>query len=52
MRNRSKKVERKAPDSSKHIRIQLDAKTVITVKDNSRFDVWRSVFPNARILPA
>ena len=50
MRNQIKKVESKALDSSKHIKIQLDAKTVVTVRDMSAFEVWLSRFPNARII--
>ena len=35
---------------NKHIRIRLDRKTIITLKDMTRFDYWKSLYPNAMII--
>lgn len=32
------------------IRIRLDHKTVITLKDMTRFDYWKQQYPNAVII--
>lgn len=34
----------------KHIRIRLDRKTIITLKDMTRFDYWKSLYPNAMVI--
>jgi hypothetical protein len=55
MRSRTKKMKTSASirilDPLKRIKIQLDPRTVVTVKDMSAFEVWLSNFPNARIIP-
>lgn len=35
---------------TKHIRIRLDRKTIITLKDMTHFDYWKSLYPNAMII--
>lgn len=32
------------------VRIRLDHKTVITLKDMTRFDYWKNLYPNAVII--
>lgn len=32
------------------IKIRLDHKTIITLKDMTRFDYWKSLYPNAVII--
>lgn len=34
----------------KRIKIRLDHKTVITLKDMTRFDYWKDLYPNAIII--
>lgn len=34
----------------KRIKIRLDHKTVITLKDMTRFDYWKNLYPNAVII--
>ena len=37
-------------DPSRLIKIQLDPRTVVTVKDMSSFEKWLANFPNAKII--
>jgi hypothetical protein len=50
MRNQTKKVESKVSNPLKSIKIQLDSKTIVTVRNMSAFEVWHSRFPDARII--
>lgn len=54
MRSRTKKVKTIASirvlDPLKRIRIQLDPRTIVIVKNMSAFQVWLASFPNARII--
>ncbi|UTW65928.1 hypothetical protein KFE94_14905 [bacterium SCSIO 12643] len=34
----------------KKVRIRLDHKTIITLKDMTRFDYWKNLYPNAVII--
>lgn len=34
----------------KKIKIRLDHKTIITLKDMTRFDYWKDLYPNAVII--
>jgi hypothetical protein len=34
----------------KQIKIRLDHKTIITLKDMTRFDYWKDLYPNAVII--
>ena len=38
-------------DPLKAIRVQLDPRTIVTVKNMSAFELWLSKFPGARIIP-
>ena len=37
-------------DPSKAIRVQLDPRTIVTVKDMSAVELWMSKYPTARII--
>jgi hypothetical protein len=50
MRKKIQKVTTKEPDLSKPIRVQIDAKTVVTVKSMSAFEQWLEEFPGAKII--
>jgi len=50
MRKKIQKVTSKVPDPSKSIKVQIDAKTVVTVKSKSAYEQWLSRFPNAKII--
>lgn len=56
MRNRAKKQVTtesiRVIDPLKAIRVQLDPRTIVTVKNMSAFEVWLSKFPGARIIPS
>ena len=47
MKNKMKSV---ATSIQKHIKIKLDHKTTITLKDMTRFDYWKELYPNAVII--
>ena len=34
----------------KKIKVRLDHKTIITLKDLTRFDYWKELYPNAVII--
>jgi len=34
----------------KKVKIRLDHKTIITLKDMTRFDYWKNLYPNAVII--
>jgi hypothetical protein len=38
-------------DPVKAIKVQLDPRTIVTVKNMSAFELWLSKFPGARIIP-
>ena len=45
----------KAPESfsdklKSRIKVRLDHKTIITLKDMTRFDYWKNLYPNAVII--
>jgi hypothetical protein len=40
----------KVPDTSKHIKVLIDPKTVVTVKDMSGYEFWLSRYPGAKII--
>jgi hypothetical protein len=55
MRNRAKRQVTissiRAIDPLKLIKVQLDARTIVTVKNMLAFELWLSKFPSARIIP-
>lgn len=34
----------------KRVKIRLDHKTIITLKDMTRFDYWKELYPNAVVI--
>ena len=34
----------------KRVKIRLDHKTIITLKDMTRFDYWKNLYPNAVVI--
>jgi hypothetical protein len=50
MRRQITKETIKVSDTSKHIRVLIDPKTVVTVKDMSAFEFWLAKYPGARII--
>ena len=50
MRKQITKEQIKISDTSKHIKVLIDSKTVVTVKDMSSFEFWLSKYPGARII--
>ena len=34
----------------KRVKIRLDHKTIITLKDMTRFDYWKNLYPNAIVI--
>ncbi|MFH2096471.1 MAG: hypothetical protein ABIJ16_12245 [Bacteroidota bacterium] len=48
-RGRRKKAFKPADDSQR-IKIRLDKKTVITIRDLSLFTLWKEKYPNAEII--
>jgi len=50
MRKKIEKVTAKVPDPSKSIKVQIDAKTIVTVKSMTAFEQWLERFPNAKII--
>jgi hypothetical protein len=50
MREQVIKVAHKVSDTSKHIKVLIDSKTVVTVKDMSSFEFWLLKYPGARII--
>lgn len=45
------RVKNVTEEIKKKIRIRLDHKTVITLKDMTRFEYWKQQYPNAVIIP-
>lgn len=33
------------------IKVRLDAKTIITIRDMAKLDFWKEKFPNAVVIP-
>jgi hypothetical protein len=50
MRKKIQKVTTKVPDPSKSIKVQIDSKTVVTVKGRLAYEQWLERFPNAKII--
>jgi hypothetical protein len=50
MRKKIQKVTTKVPDPTKSIKVQIDSKTIVTVKSLSAFEQWLSRFSNAKII--
>ncbi len=51
MAKRSKKIKkRKTDDNVKKIKVRLDKRTVITVRNLAIFQSWKEKFPNAEII--
>ena len=50
MRNQNKKVVTNVPDSSKHIKVQLDSKTTVIVRDMDAYEAWHAKYINSRII--
>jgi hypothetical protein len=50
MRKKIQKVTSKIPDPSKSIKVQIDARTIVTVKSMSAFEQWLSRFPGSKII--
>ena len=48
---RKKKSEEKS-DGGKRIRVRLDYRTIITIKDMSVLNMWREKYPDLQVLPA
>jgi len=48
-RGRKKKIAKQA-DNSNSIKVRLDKRTIITVKNLSIFQIWKERFPNAEIV--
>lgn len=42
--------KKKAKELQPNIKVRLDRRTVITVKDRSKLDFWREKYPNLEIL--
>jgi hypothetical protein len=50
MRKQITKIAHKVSVASKHIKVLIDPKTIVTVKDMSSFEFWLSKYPGARII--
>lgn len=50
MRKQITKEEIKVSNTSKHIKVMIDSKTIVTVKDMSAFEIWLSRYPGAKII--
>ena len=50
MRKKVTKVEAKEVNPSKLIKVWIDDKTIVMVKDQSAFELWLARFPNAKII--
>ena len=50
MRKKIQKVTTKVPDPSKSIKMQIDARTIVTVKSNSAYEQWLERFSGAKII--
>ena len=45
-----KNLKETVKETVNHIRIRLDRKTIITLKDMTRFDYWKGLYPNLQII--
>jgi TusA-related sulfurtransferase len=50
MRKKTTKMEAKEMNPSKLIKVWIDDKTIVMVKDQSAFELWLALFPNAKII--
>jgi hypothetical protein len=50
MRKQVTKIASKVSDTSKHIKVLIDPKTVVTVRDMSGFEFWLAKYPGAKII--
>ena len=50
MRKKIEKVTTKVPDPAKSIKVQIDSKTIVTVKSKSASEQWLSRYPEAKII--
>lgn len=50
MRKQITKETIKVSGTSQHIKVMIDSKTVVTVKDMTAFELWLSRYPGARII--
>ena len=48
--SRKKKVAKPAKDDSKKIKVRLDNRTVITIRNIAMFKIWKEKYPKAEII--
>jgi len=49
-RNAMKEKEKKSPAKRLNIRVRLDHKTIITIKDMAKLSFWKERYPKAVVL--